>query len=1301
MQQMYPRKQSCKGATSIYIEREIVKQSSSLKETKPATLEKTETMTMDSPRRSPDHSSSSSRRRVHLHRRRSLSPREQHQHRPADDDRRQGRRPYYPAAEAWPRGSGVATKVSLRGFDDRLSARDLADHLESVAGTVWRCRVKTSVTPTGSYPDFQLRLPLPGAAAAAASPYDDGILPAHAFVHFADPRARSRAARSGLQLCSRGSRRTRPSAENTHASSPSAADRRPRGIARPMLFPDSRVEVGDLAAPDTFLAAWRGADDPASASAVDFVVDPSAGRCRLLFARDAAFASPAGAAAVLCCDVKLEFPVGDVAEVLAFQSDDSLLLRLSAAPLLYYRTAGDDVHGPVPFDLIDDDDDPWVRTTDVTPGGAIGRCWVYRISFKMWFWPTMRVALEYMKMQGVLVKVIDSRGPGLTVHDELEFGMPMQDMFFSLHHAEGISFPVLYLVNALMHSGIVNRHQLTPEFFGLLKGECDAVNIAALTKLFGGKFQLFDVCRRLRNEQDWAARKSKHLRLLSSGKIGPDDYNAEVRRLVITPTRAYCMPPQLERSNRVIRHYHQLADRFLRVTFMDEGMQRLNTSAMNFCAAQIVKDMMPNSFQQKTTIYRRVQTILTNGFHMCGRNYSFLAFSSNQLRNRSAWFFAEDGTTTTASIREWMGQFPSKNVAKHTARMGQCFTSTYPTVMIQPDEMEFLEDVNHNGYNFSDGIGKITPKLALEVAKKLPLMDKYVPSAFQIRFAGFKGVVAVWPGENEEARWLSLRPSMKKFESAHSVFEVVSWTKLQPAFLNRQIITLLSTLGVPDTVFRQMQNTMLHNLDRILTDSDVAYEVVKTCCPEHGNTAGLMLSAGFAPANEPHLRAMLLAIWSSQMQGLLEKSRICVPKGRWLVGCLDEFGILEQGQCFIRASTPSFNKRFVRHSSIFSSANKNSEIIVGTVVMAKNPCLHPGDVRILEAVDVPELHHLVDCLVFPKKGERPHANEASGSDLDGDVFFVTWDQKLVPPGKRSCTPMDYSPTEAKQLQREVLTHDIIDFYLENLVTDNLGRISNAHVVHADHSEYGAMDDNCIQLAELAATAVDSLKTGEIVTMPTYLRPTEYPDFMGKEDAISYKSTKILGELYRSIKAAYGSDFVSEGTCTSDDLPYDSDLEVSGASDFLEDAWICKCSYEAQLNSLLNQYGVRTEAELVTGEAWSLTGNNKQQQYVTKEMLSYAYFQLHLEFRSIFESIDEISVEKKNLACETKASAWYQVTYHPNWIQRSREMPLRLSFAWIAVDYLARIKMRRRQEAKVSKGQTTISKDLARTAMHFG
>jgi RNA-dependent RNA polymerase len=911
------------------------------------------------------------------------------------------------AAAAPSPGDLVTTQVSLGGFDANVSAQELADFLEFEAGQVWRCRVKTSWTPPESHPDFLF--PTKTSASQPTAPPSYDRVPPHAFVHFARSEAARRAAdaagRCELLLTGKPLRA---------ASAPESSLRayRRRQTA-PLRFPGSRLEIGELRAPDSFLAAWRGPP-----SELEFSVDPFDGCCRFVFARDTAFAFPGyRGVLVMRCDVKLEFPVRDIAEVRVFWTDCSLLIRLWAAPLVYYRTADDDICESVPFDVLDDDD-PWIRTTDITPSGAIGRCGVYRVTFSTRFGPKMEQALEYMRERRVLI--LECGGGwglrrGLNVSDETEFGYRMHDLFFCVQHAEGIKFPVLFLVNALVHKGIINQHQLTPEFYGLLRTREEDVNLTALREFWGDKFHVFDACRRLKRLQDRVARNLK----LLHNKIGSD--NTEVRRLVITPTKAYCLPPEVERSNRVIRHYHEAADRFLRVAFMDDGMQVLNSNVLNFSPAPIVKDLMTHMSQQKTTVYKRVRTFLTEGFHMCGRRYSFLAFSSNQLRDRSAWFFAEDSKTTVESIRKWMGRFTSKNVAKHTARMGQCFSSTYATVTMQPNEVnECLEEVERNGYVFSDGIGKITPDLAMEVAKTLPLTGS-TPSAYQIRYAGFKGVIAVWEGENDGIR-LSLRPSMHKFESMHTVLEVISWTKFLPGFLNRQIITLLSSLGVRDGIFWQMQEAMLSNLNNILSDTDVAFEVVTTSCPEQGNTAALMLSAGFSPGREPHLKAMLLAIRSSQLQGLLEKTRIYVPKGRWLMGCLDELEILEQGQCFIRASAPSLSNCFVRHGLRLSSAYKNAETIVGTVVMAKNPCLHPGDVRILEAVDVPELYDLVDCLVFPKKGDRPHANEASGSDLDGDLYFVTWDENLIPPDKKSWNPMDYSPGEAKQLPRPVSQH---------------------------------------------------------------------------------------------------------------------------------------------------------------------------------------------------------------------------------------------------------------------------------------
>ncbi|KAF9613494.1 hypothetical protein IFM89_008341 [Coptis chinensis] len=263
--------------------------------------------------------------------------------------------------------------------------------------------------------------------------------------------------------------------------------------------------------------------------------------------------------------------------------------------------------------------------------------------------------------------------------------------------------------------------------------------------------------------------------------------------------------------------------------------------------------------------------------------------------------------------------------------------------------------------------------------------------------------------------------------------------------------------------------------------------------------------------------------------------------------------------------------------------------------------------------------------------------------------------------------------------------DIIDFFVKNMVDEKLGTIFNAHVVHADRSEQGAMDKNCIRLAKLAATAVDFPQTGRTVTMPQHLKPKVYPDFMEKEDFQSYKSDKILGQLYR--KVIYSDIQLSSA---AGDLPYDKDLELPGSAQFIPDAWNKKCSYDGQLNALMGQYKVNGEDEVVTGHIWSLLKYNSRKQGDLKERLKHAYHSLKNEFKHAFENLGEdhrqLTVDAKNTVYEQKASAWYQVTYDPKWAMKALGMrepeaeeyrqPARLlSFAWIPAEYLVRIKIR--------------------------
>ncbi|CAF1208987.1 unnamed protein product, partial [Didymodactylos carnosus] len=74
--------------------------------------------------------------------------------------------------------------------------------------------------------------------------------------------------------------------------------------------------------------------------------------------------------------------------------------------------------------------------------------------------------------------------------------------------------------------------------------------------------------------------------------------------------------------------------------------------------------------------------------------------------------------------------------------------------------------------------------------------------------------------------------------------------------------------------------------------------------------------------------------------------------------------------------------------NMFGVVDETGTLEYGEVVVAKMPCLYPGDVRKYTAVNVPELQTRIrDCIVFPIKGHRPHPNEMSGSDLDGDKYW--------------------------------------------------------------------------------------------------------------------------------------------------------------------------------------------------------------------------------------------------------------------------------------------------------------------------
>ena len=79
--------------------------------------------------------------------------------------------------------------------------------------------------------------------------------------------------------------------------------------------------------------------------------------------------------------------------------------------------------------------------------------------------------------------------------------------------------------------------------------------------------------------------------------------------------------------------------------------------------------------------------LLESGFDLgsIGRTYCYLHHSQSQLKDKQFWFYHHD-KQTNLSFEEafaWMGDFQDENiVAKHAARIAQCFTSAEATIQV-------------------------------------------------------------------------------------------------------------------------------------------------------------------------------------------------------------------------------------------------------------------------------------------------------------------------------------------------------------------------------------------------------------------------------------------------------------------------------------------------------------------------------------------------------------------------------------------------------------------------------------------
>ncbi|PGH26670.1 hypothetical protein AJ80_01616 [Polytolypa hystricis UAMH7299] len=763
-----------------------------------------------------------------------------------------------------------------------------------------------------------------------------------------------------------------------------------------------------------------------------------------------------------------------------------------------------------------------------------------------------------------------------------------------------LPFVIRYQLEVCLSHGFLNEYTMDKEFATKLieLGEKKAKDlleyVATEKKVYFDPMKIFDL---------------PFVKGATNARI--PKYCCYMRTAQITPTTIYYNTPSVDISNRVIRHYIEYADRFLRVRFTDEKKQGRINSTHNKCNDEV---------------FTRIKRAMSNGITIGDRHYDFLAFGNSQFREHGAYFFAGVSNLTSANIRAWMGHFNDiRVIAKNAARLGQCFSTTR-AVTGCPVQLREITDIKHNDYTFSDGVGRISKFLAQMIMTefKIKTPSGEPPSVYQFRLGGCKGILAV--SANALRQEIHIRPSQYKFAAKHNGLEIIRHSHFSMSTLNRQLIAVLSTLGVTDKVFIDKLRTMLANLDLAMNNDKKAIHLLQKYVDPNQMTLVLsdMVLDGFQKSKEPFVTS-LLELWRAwQIKYLKEKAKIVIEKGACVLGCLDETNTLKGHitQPKVPEDAP-LEEKLKRLPEIFiqiprsdDPASGKYEVIEGLCILARNPSLHPGDIRVVKAVNVPALHHLKDVVVLPQSGDRDVASMCSGGDLDGDDYVVFWDQDLLPRDWFR-DPMDYSAPEPLTLSREVTVNDITTFFVQYIKNDRLPQIAHAHLAFADWFDNGVENEKCIRLAELHSAAVDYNKTGIAAMMTRDLIPRKWPHFMEKKHKpkeAQYVSEKILGKLYDIVKRV---DFRPNLQEPFDDRILNSGVEVS--DELMKTAMELKEQYDADMRRIMAQHDIKTEFEV-----WSTF------------VLSHANMSKDYKFHEELGGISTALREKFRLACYEKA-----------------------------------------------------------------
>ncbi|CAO3637780.1 unnamed protein product [Mucor hiemalis] len=612
-----------------------------------------------------------------------------------------------------------------------------------------------------------------------------------------------------------------------------------------------------------------------------------------------------------------------------------------------------------------------------------------------------------------------------------------------------MSFEVRYMMEHAFNLKILREYNVEYDFFQKMQQLPPQVACSFLTMLSAPQQRVYNPDTVI-----------NHIYILSKDHIGyqqniPDDH-VLLRKVIITPTSIYPLQPTVEPMNHVQYHFREYADRFLLVQFTDEDLAPIESS--------LPPDDNEATLSIDGKVYDRIYNVLRKGLCIAGRVYEFLGTSIDDMRDHQCWFFAPTEKLNRADILSWRGDFREiKRVSTFMNCSGRGLLPRLTELELKADEIEEIDDEEKNCFDFTNDCGKMSPGIARDIAKLLDL--NYTPCAARFNLAGASGMLML--SNHLMRRKVQLHSSQIKFDSPRLTLEIIQVAQPKKVILNRKTIALLSSLGIRDYVFQDFLSEAINQYKKYMLPKDeFSYDsMVEFYSDGRMNDFQSIIDSGFLDTTDPFINNLTSAYQNGQLKAIQEDCRLHVRDGTKVFAVMDETRTLGTNEVFLQITDAT-------------GLASNRRVILGPCLVYRENSCFPGDARVVDAVDVPQLRHFTNVLVYSSYDARDLPSCCSHDDSDKDDFSIIWDTRLLPP-RANLSPRNYTPAFTQNNLNKIAFKEIAKCFTTYISKDRFDFLKKAYIAISDRHKEGILHGDCIYLSQQLSRALGKFSISQL------------------------------------------------------------------------------------------------------------------------------------------------------------------------------------------------------------------------------